>query len=73
MFVKRKCFAKIKDGENKNHAKNILKKYCKIKIDDDNKKLLGNKLKEWKDKIPLMKKLDAFVKIQNNFMETKDK
>jgi hypothetical protein len=70
LFVKRKCLDTIKDDANKNYIKNILKKYCKKK-DDDNKKLLGNKLKEWKDKIPLMKKLDAVRTIQNNFRKYK--
>ena len=65
-FIKRKCFNKIKDTSNNNYIIIILKK-CIEKKEDNNKELLRNKLKEWKDKIPLFKKVESAIKIQNAY------
>ena len=64
LFTKRKCFEKIKDSANKNYTEIILQK-CINKKGDQNLELLRKKWREWKDKIPLIKKLEAIIKIQN--------
>ena len=69
-LVKRKCLNNIKDVSNNNHAKNILKKYF-VRKDSDNYKVLRKTLNDWREKMPLMKKNDALIKIQNNFRKYK--
>ena len=65
-FIKRQCFDSIKDVSNKKFINTILKKIF-IKNEEDNNKLLKDKFKQWRDKIPLMKNLDSLIKIQNTF------
>ena len=66
LFVKRKCFNKIKDLSNNNHITIILKK-CIHKKSENNNDLLRKKFNQWKDKIPLMKQIEAAIKIQSAY------
>ena len=63
-FIKRKSFNKIKDTSKNKYIIVLLKKCIEIK-EDNNNELLREKLNEWRDKIPLFKKLESAIKIQN--------
>ena len=66
LYIKRKCLNKIKDSSKKKYIVIILKKCVDLKRDNKNE-LLRNKLREWRNKIPLFKKIDAIIKIQNTY------
>ena len=62
--IKRKIFGKIKNKSNNILGSKLLKGII-LKKDEKNKDLLKNKLKEWRDKANLDKKITSMIKIQN--------
>ena len=61
--IKRKCLNKFNDILKRQNFKKVMKKYIK-KIEINNGNTLKEKLKQWKEKLPLLEKIQKVIKIQ---------